>query len=400
MTATAATKGARPSGSRPATASSKAPRRRAVRWVIAGVVVGVLGAVSAFTLLAEVDVGDAANSNTSGVTITANFGLRRDTLTSSYTTPLCFLDGTPVFFGIQECPGGGGGTDSANETTSRARRTHEQCAGIGDTPGDRASATVVGDLKRVDPNRPLSDSLGCRYLAHGQAFPANQLSAVSQNVAFRDLAISLTADPGQPTEVRPGTYCGYVVVARSDNSEIPVPIVATVSSRGQMSLRLRVFLTLLFGALVGAAVKWMGEKYAPVAGLRRRQRRLTRRFGGARRFLPEHAQYDLAVIGDGISSLEPDGVEDRLIELEQQGDALAQFAATMQNLEVHLNKQKEPDYEVGGRTSGGARTRGRACRRHGARRDQVPVGGPRQDGQRRQPPSQSGRGDHDGSRRR
>jgi len=55
---------------------------------------------------------------------------------------------------------------------------------------------------------------------------------------------------------------GYVVVARSDNSEIPVPIVATVSSRGQMSLRLRVFLTLLFGALVGAAVKWMGERYA------------------------------------------------------------------------------------------------------------------------------------------
>jgi len=312
--------------------------------MVAGVLVGIFGAVAAFTLLAGVDVGEVANRSTGDVAITANFGLRRDALTSSYTTPLCDPNtGKPWFPGVQECPDEGGGTTPANATTTSLPGGSAGNEAASVSRPSIVSATVVGDLKRVDPNQPLATDFTCRVLDHGQTFPANQLSAVSQNLAFRDLAISLKADPGQPTEVRAGTYCGYVVVARSDRSEIAIPIVATVSSRGQMSLRLRVFLTLLFGALLGAAVKWMGEKYAPVAGLRRRQRRLIRRFGDARRFLPERAQYDLAVIGDGISSLEPDGVEDRLIELEQQGDALAQFAAAMQDLELQLNRQKEPD---------------------------------------------------------
>ena len=155
------------------------------------------------------------------------------------------------------------------------------------------STTVGGELVQVNNHEPISEQGQCNRAARASQFPSSQIKAVAENRGAADLVVLADRGFEPPEEVRPGTYCGLVTVARASGPDIPLYVLASVGDRGQGALRVRIFLALLGGALMGAVVKWLGDRYAPVAGLRRRQRRLIRRFGAWRPYLPERAQYDL-----------------------------------------------------------------------------------------------------------
>jgi hypothetical protein len=104
-----------------------------------------------------------------------------------------------------------------------------------------------------------------------------------------------------------------------------------------------VLLALLLGALGGGLVKWLGDRYSPVAVQRRRQRRLLRRLGPFLAFLPERVRDDFEVIRDGITHFDPEGLDKLLSELETQGDALARFGAAMLDLDDLLKWLAEND---------------------------------------------------------
>jgi hypothetical protein len=299
-----------------------------VRLIVAGVIVLILAAFGLYAWLNPVDEG---SPGTRFSVLTADFGLRRDTLTRSFTLYLC--SNQYASSGPRECEIDPTVTDSSTLSGS-ARPARPEII----------STTIGGELREVDADEPIvqgADSSRCNVSRRGKQFPSNQLEVVAENRGAADLVLSMVADAGTPEEVHAGTYCGIVNVSRASGNDIPLYVLASVGSRGQGPLRIRVFGALLLGALTGAAVKWLGDRYAPVAGLRRRQRRLVRRFGSWRRQLPERAQYDLAVIDDGIGSFDPEGVDPALTELEQQGDALTRFSSAMYELEKFIEAQEQ-----------------------------------------------------------
>jgi hypothetical protein len=298
-------------------------RRGATRWAVAfAIVLACVGTV-AYMLRNPVDIG---SPTTRFAVLTADFGFRHTQLTRSFDLYLCsrsYLD-----LNLAECTTEVSGLPGAIDAGTRSARP------------EIVSTTVSGELQQVDNGSPIDD-FGCKRVGHGSLFPSNQVKAVAENRGAADLVVSLVADSDVPEEVRPGTYCGVVTVARASGADIPLYVLASVGDRGQGALRARVFLALLLGAIAGAVVKWLGDRYAPVAGLRRRQRRLLRRFGAWRGYLPERAQYDLAVVDDGIGSFDPDGVDASLSELEKQGDALTRFSFAMEALDRVVTSQEE-----------------------------------------------------------
>ena len=289
------------------------------------VVVGIVVVLGGFALYAASNPVDTGSPGSRFPVLTADFGFRRTQLNRSFNLYLCsrsYLDLT-----LAECP------------TSGKSPTVEE-AGDRESRPEIVSTTVSGELREVDSETPITGD-GCNLIGHGAQFPSNQVTTVAENRGAADLNLALVADANEPEEVEPGTYCGVVTVARATGADIPVYVLASVGDRGQGPLRLRVFGALLLGALMGATVKWLGERYAPVAGLRRRQRRLVRRFGAWRRQLPERAQYDLAVIDDGVGSFDPDGLDAALTELEQQGDALTRFSSALDELERLVEEQNQ-----------------------------------------------------------
>ena len=304
-------------------------RRTAVRSSVFAAVIVVVGGFALYTWANPVDIG---SPTTRFSVLTADFGFRRTQLTRSFDLYLC----SPAYADLDavECrTNSTGGSDSPG-TASRLVRP------------EIVSTTVGGELVQVDNTEPIRRAGGCKYLPGGAQFPSSQVKAVAENRGAADLVVSLVADSSQPEEVRPGTYCGAITVARSTGNDVPLYVLPSVGDRGQGALRIRIFFALLFGALMGATVKWLGDRYAPVAGLRRRQRRLLRRFGGWRRHLPERAQYDLAVIEDGIGSFDPEGVDTCLAELEQYGDALTLFSSAMAELDELIADQEQVTDEL------------------------------------------------------
>lgn len=304
-------------------------RRSRKQLAIVGGIAIVLGSFALYAASNPVDVGSPGSRFP---VLTADFGFRRTQLSRSFNLYLCapsYLDLT-----LAECPTSGGDS-TVEDSSARASRP------------EIVSTTVSGELRQVDSDVPITVD-GCNLVRRGAQFPSNQVTTVAENRGAADLNLALVANANDPEEVSPGTYCGVVTVARATGADIPVYVLASVGDRGQGPLRLRVFGALLLGALMGATVKWLGDRYAPVAALRRRQRRLVRRFGAWRNQLPERAQYDLAVIDDGVGSFDPDGVDTALTELEQQGDALTRFSSALHELErlmADQNRFTDTDYD-------------------------------------------------------
>jgi hypothetical protein len=272
----------------------------------------------AFAVWAFVDGVNVRTAGTRYGVLNLDFGYRRLPVTRSIQDDLCRIGGrTNVSF--PECQQG---------TVSTVRPA---VSFVG----------LEGDLAEVDEDEPLVAG-GCRRLPRGAQFPATQVKLAAENRGQSSISISATGDASEPEAVRAGTYCGIVNVQRAgDNTPVRLFILASVGDRGQGALRVRVFSALLFGALAGAVVKWLGDRYAPVVVLRRRQRRLLRRMGKWLRFLPERAQYDFAVVDDGIRAYDAEGIDEPLVELEQQGDALTQFAQAMAEFDRLLEHQDD-----------------------------------------------------------
>jgi len=292
--------------------------RRAWIWLAVGVVVVVTGAL-VYAWSTPVDRSSVAAE---GLQLRADFGLRETPITRFFDVDVCSLRRREVF---DECtPGSGSGSLPAPTADPTPART------------EISSAAVIADLAEVDPDAPLDEQGRCDVKHTGSQFPASQFKTTVENRGSRGLAITLTGDPSEPETVDPGTYCGAVVVQLETGEYARVGLAATVSDRGQGGLRFRVALALLLGALAGGLVKWLGDRYSPVAGLRRRQRRLLRRLGGVLAHLPERVRDDFETIRDGIAHFDPDGLDPLLTAIETDGTNLARFGSAMLDVDEWL----------------------------------------------------------------
>jgi len=288
-------------------------------YVVAAIIAVLLGAVAWYALANPVQHGsDAAH----GVEVRVDFGLRQQPVTRSFDLDVCSQQPASP-----ECPPQEGeegeGTDPVTTFAERPQII---------------SAAVIRDLGEVREASSFANDT-CTYKRRGSQFPAAQFKTVAENRGQRGVVVTLTANSQEPEAVEPGTYCGAVVVQRSDGRYLRYDLTASVADRTVGGLRVRAFGALLAGGLAGAAVRWLGDSYAAIAPLRRRQRRILRRLRPFISNLPEPAQHKLDTIDLGISQYDADGLDAALKEIEGPGDELARFGFALSETDTMIAEQ-------------------------------------------------------------
>jgi hypothetical protein len=279
----------------------------AIVIVVVGLSVGAVGWRGTVNEAAE-KPSVVVSGSPSNFKFTLSFGLSRLPITRSVLLSLCPENEERQRF--PDCEAG------AETPTTDAKARPEV-----------TSAGVVADLQSDDGGE-ASDQ-----------FPADQLTVVGSNEGAEGLRIKVTAEPRQPERVPPGTYRGTLVVERSSGPPVHFAM-TTVLNDPEGWVSQKAFLWLLLGAGAGALVKWLNDAFAPLAGLRRRQRRLTRTMRPDLPYLPLTVARALEDVRESIRLVDATGVADRLDLITKHKEELTEFAAAIRALQRELDVQR------------------------------------------------------------
>ena len=286
---------------------------RVGRWLRSPLFWGVILFGAGVVVVVAVARYDASGpSVTSGPReVNLAFGLSREPITRSVLLNLC-----------------------ADDEVVDDAQGHPECSGKADRPAV-ISAGLVSDLA------PKSDG------GTGQQFPTSQLAVVASNEGTQGLRIAVKADPLEPERISDGTYAGELVVQRErPDPPISVSVTASLKPREGKTVLLA-FGALLLGSLIGTFVKWINDVYAPLAGLRRRQRRLERRLRPGAGLLPTDVEELFDEIRVSIRSVDSEGVPEALDLLASARPDLSAFAAAIRELRREIIRQRKLIKQIG-----------------------------------------------------
>jgi hypothetical protein len=255
-----------------------------------------------------------AQSNPQGYHLQLSFGLSRSAVTRSSRINLCTDPKTAT---SAECPGVTGTAPDTTPTTAGAQTATERPQVL--------TAGLADDLTRND---------------HRAEFPANQVSITASNVGREGLLIAVTADPTTPRVVLDGTYTGTIVVERAGSTApIVVQMEADLDTRAGTTSK-RAIAALLLGGLIGGGVRWLDTVLAPMAQLRRRQRRIRPWFQRRRTNLPEGAVETYKDVNRALRDLDTDGVDAGLTKLAAAEPDLLAFAHVRDTIAREIAEQR------------------------------------------------------------
>lgn len=235
--------------------------------------------------------------------ILLQFGLSRETITRSLRIDLCPDGGSATY---AEC------TPSPDGETARP-----EISGV----------TLESDL--VDQKTK-------------EQFPIGQFTVSATNVGRTGLLVVVSANPASPEDVPAGSYVGELLIDRVGESDpIPLRLEASLADRDAPDVALRVLLALSVGALAGTLLKWLDESFSPLAGLRRRQRRVEHFLQPSKRELPEGVKLRLEQVRRLIRSFDAEGVGLTLDEIVKNQDALVAFASATRYMDAQIRMQAQ-----------------------------------------------------------